>query len=113
MNEAAKWLFKVIYRNNTTAYNPSYCEEVQTVVIIYFDSAGKCIEKGNRSKESFVRFVQIFSDKTAPTMRFTALATHFVLTILLNILVTRRKWLMTSKDTKEVFLPICRRKDQR
>lgn len=72
-----------------TFFNRFY-KDVRKKMMGPFDSRVVCGERAVENRESFVGFLQIFSDKTATTLKITALVTYPPHAILLN--VSLRQW---------------------
>lgn len=71
------------------------------------------IEKCDGNVETFIGFTRLFSDKTASTVKNTAMVACPVNAISLNILVRRMQWLAGSGHTLIGFLAVCFSEEQR
>lgn len=65
------------------------------------------IDKSNGNVESFVGFIQLIFEKTATTMRSTALLAYPAHVILLSLLVIRRQSLLDNGCSLVTFQPVC------
>lgn len=70
------------------------------------DSRKMCIEANDGSGKLIVSFVQIISDKTATTLKSTALVTYQVHAILLVFSAERQLWLIDGGSTLVGFLSV-------
>lgn len=64
------------------------------------------VENGDGNEDSYVRFVQVFSEKKATALKRTALVVCPVHIILLIFQARRRKWLIGKGYVPVGFLPV-------
>lgn len=99
-------LSRVISPSMTTYYFQKCHEDLRKKVMGSFDDRNVWSEKGYGNCKSFVGTVEIFSDKTATTLKNTALVVHQVHTILLNNFIRVRQRLMDILLTLVGFLRV-------
>lgn len=69
----------------TTYYFETWYEEIKKHKMVSYDSGNVLLEKDDGYVESFAGFVQLFSSKTANTLKNTALASYSVHAILSDV----------------------------
>lgn len=96
----------------TTDYIRSCYEKVKKKVIGSLNKKYVGIEKGDANVESFVGFLQLFSNKTTAALTNTALVAHAVHVIPMSVLARIRQHLNDHIYTRVVFLPVCSTDEQ-
>lgn len=74
--------------------------------------SGNVIENTHENAEPFRCFMHLLSDKTAATLKSTALVANPLHAILLNVSARKRRRLIGTRHTLVGFLPVCCTQEQ-
>lgn len=102
----------VISANITTTFFNKSCRRVRKTVTELFCSRLVWDQREKENRESFMRFIQIFSSETVATLQGSTLTTYPSYDFILYISLRKRQWIIDNGHTIVGFLPLFHSDDE-